>query len=455
MSEFPVVTEETLRRFDVAGPRYTSYPTAPEWSDEFGPDDYGRALAAAALRVDEPLSIYVHIPFCREMCTYCGCHVIVARSPQKMDRYLDVVDREIALVAGRLGARRTVSRVHLGGGTPTALDEAQLGRLAGALRGAFTVLPGAELAVEIDPVVTRRAQLEVLARAGWNRISMGVQDFDPGVQQAVNRVQTVEVTRAMIDGARELGYRSVNLDLIYGLPRQTPDSWRRTLEQIVALRPDRLALFSFAYVPSVKPHQKALETVSMPSPTGKLALFRLAHDLLTGAGYRWVGMDHFALPDDELARAAGERRLWRDFQGYTTLRAADTVALGVSGIGKIGGCYAQNVKTLPPHEALLAEGRLPIERGHWLTEDDQLRSDAITQIMCNFWVDLGPDAAGRWARELEALRAHERDGLVTLAGATVTLTPLGRVFVRNVAMVFDAYLGRGKSAQRPTFSRTV
>jgi oxygen-independent coproporphyrinogen III oxidase len=300
--------------------------------------------------------------------------------------------------------------------------------------------------------VTSEGQLALLSRLGFNRLSMGVQDFDPAVQEAVRRIQSVDDTRRMVDVARALGFRSVNFDLIYGLPRQTPASWQRTLARVTELRPDRVALFSFAYVPAVKPHQRRLQVADLPDAGGKLELFRIAHERLTGAGYRWIGMDHFALPDDELAQAQGERRLWRDFQGYTVERATDTVALGVSGISSVGGAYGQNVKSLARHAALVGEGQLPVERGCWLSDDDQRRRDIITQIMCNFWVDLGA-AAADFGPELERLRALESDGLVSVRGGEVTVTPLGRVFVRNVAMVFDAYLGRQR--ERPTFSRTV
>lgn len=452
---FPALTDDLLARLDIAAPRYTSYPTAPEWSDRFGSADLVAALERAAVDATSPLSIYVHIPFCKEMCTYCGCNVIVAKNREKGDKYLGHVAVELGRAAEHLGRRRTVSRLHLGGGTPTFLDEKQLARLWRHVTDELVVREDAEIAIEIDPVVTSEGQLRLLRQLGFNRLSMGVQDFEPEVQQAVQRIQSFDLTRGMVETARALGYASVNLDLIYGLPRQTPDSWRRTLERVVAIRPDRVAVFSFAFVPSVKPHQRKLDAGAMPAPPTKLELFRLAHDVLCGAGYRAIGMDHFALPEDELSIAQEERRLWRDFQGYTVHRAADTVAFGVSGISNVGGAFAQNVKTLPRYEAALAAGALPVERGHRLTADDVRRRDVITQLMCNFWIDLGPDGPREFAAELERLSPLERDGLCVVKGGEITLTALGRVFVRNVVMNFDAYLWRRGAAERPTFSRTV
>lgn len=454
---FPVVTQADLRRFDVPGPRYTSYPTVPEWSDAFGPADFARALEEAGrTRPNDPLSVYVHIPFCREMCAYCGCNVVVCKDSRKADRYLDALALEIGLVAERLGPRRRVSRLHLGGGTPTFLDERQLLRLFELLHGAFRFLPEAELAIEIDPVVTRREQLALLRGLGMNRLSMGVQDLDPDVQRAVHREQGVDLTRATLSDARELGYQSVNFDLIYGLPFQTPDSWRRTIEKVVAMRPDRVSVFSFAFVPDVKPHQRRLPVDHMPTGAAKLDLLRIAHDSLTGAGYRAIGMDHFALPDDELSLAQERNALGRDFQGYTVDRAPDTVAIGVTGISSIGGVYAQAVRSLGRHEASVTHGRLPTMRGHRLSEDDERRRGVITQLMCHFWVDLA-SARDAFAAELDDLRRLEGDGLCRVEVARVVLTPLGRVFVRNVAMVFDAYLRRRATsgAAAPTYSRTV
>jgi oxygen-independent coproporphyrinogen III oxidase len=451
MGTLPRIPEELVARLDVAGPRYTSYPTVPVWSETFGERQQGEALARAAREEGEPLSLYVHIPFCREMCSYCGCNVVVARDSRRAEPYLDALAREAALVGERLGRRRRVARLHFGGGTPTFLDEGQLERLWRALTSVFTIDAGAELAVEIDPVVTRRAQLALLAGFGFRRLSMGVQDFDPDVQAAVRRLQTVDETRAAVDEARALGYTSVNFDLIYGLPHQTPASWRRTLASVAALAPDRVAAFSFAFVPEVKPHQRRLASLPMARGADKLALFRIVHEELSGAGYRAIGMDHFALPGDELARAQERHALWRDFQGYTTRRANATVALGASAISDVGGAYAQNVRTLAEYARRVAAGRLPVEKGVRLDGEDLERRRIITELMCNFCTHLGEGAAQRFAPELAALEGLARDGLVEVAGERVAVTPLGRLFVRNVAMVFDEYLQAGAGR----YSRTV
>jgi oxygen-independent coproporphyrinogen-3 oxidase len=452
-AHFPQLSDEMTRRLDVAGPRYTSYPTVVEWGS-LGPHDAENALARAGAD-PAPLSLYVHIPFCREMCSYCGCHVIITKNRAKGDEYLALLRREAALVRRALGGRKAISRVHLGGGTPTFLDEEQLAELHAILADAFDILPDADLAVEVNPSVTRPTQLEVLARAGFRRISFGVQDLDEDVQRAVGRSQTEADTRAAVDFARSIGFRSVNLDLIYGLPRQTVASWRRTIARIADLAPDRISLFSFAYVPAVKPHQRRLAVAELPTGATKLELFRTGHDGLVDAGYCAIGMDHFALPDDELARALRDGRLWRDFQGYSAGRGgAGTIALGVSGIGDVGGAYVQNVKTLPRYAEALAEGRLPVERGWVRTPDDERRRAIIGDVMCNLRATLADDELDAFAPELDALRPLCDDGLCVVDGGRIDLTPLGRVFVRNVAMVFDAYRGR-TSARRPVFSRTV
>ena len=442
---------ELLRRLEIAAPRYTSYPTVPAWSDAFGPDDHERALAGVA--VDEPLSLYVHIPFCKELCSYCGCNVVITRDQGRVERYLTTLGRELAMTATRLGTRRTLTRIHFGGGTPTFLDEKQLAQLWSGITTHFTIAADAEVAIEIDPVVTRPEQLALLGGFGFNRISMGVQDFEPVVQRAVNRVQSVEETAAAIAHARAVGFRSVNLDLIYGLPHQTVESFARTMDTIVALAPDRVACFSFAYVPSVKPNQRRLPLAAIPTGFDKLALLEVAQDRLAAAGYRAIGMDHFALATDELARAQQTRTLWRDFQGYTTQRARATVAIGASAISDFGNAYAQNEHALGQYEAAIAAEQHATVKGIWLGDDDRRRRDVIVQLMCNGWVDLGSDGERYFARELEALDAALRDGLVASCGREILLTELGRTFVRNVAMVFDAYLARPDG--RRVFSATV
>ncbi len=450
-ARFPDLDAALVSRLDRPGPRYTSYPTVPVWSERFGAADHARALERAGHSA-EPLSLYVHIPFCQELCSYCGCNVVVSKSPQRLDAYVESVAREAQLVAARLGKRRRLARVHYGGGTPTSLDERQLERLWEGLTAAFSVDPDAELAVEVDPSVTRPSQLTALAGMGFHRLSVGVQDFDPRVQHAVARIQSFAETAAILGHARRVGFRSVNTDLIYGLPMQTEASWRRTLEQVLALSPDRLATFSFAFVPDVRPNQRRLPLADIPTGLARLALLRLSHEVLGAAGYRAIGLDHFARPTDELSIALEEGHLWRDFQGYTTRRAPETVALGSSGISDVGGAFVQSDKRVGAWTRAIEAGTLPTERGYWLTDDDRERRGIITDLMCNQRVDLGPGAEVRFGAELLRLRDQEREGLVTLAGPRVTVTPLGRVFLRNVAMVFDAHL---PNATRQQFSRTV
>ncbi|NTX33466.1 oxygen-independent coproporphyrinogen III oxidase [Myxococcus sp. CA033] len=449
----PRPTPELLSRYDVSGPRYTSYPTAPEWRQDFGPEALEARLRSAGTRDSaEPLSLYVHLPFCHSLCWYCGCNVVISRDTSAADRYLDHLVMELDLVTARLGARRSLSQIHWGGGTPTFLTEPQLARLWTELTRRFVPLPDAEVAIEVHPSVTTAGQLTLLRSLGFNRLSMGLQDFDPRVQEVTNRLQTPERTRALLEHARALGFTGVNFDLIYGLPYQEPEGWARTLETVLEMRPDRLAVYSFAFMPDVLKHQKRMPAEALPTAPVKLELFRSAYAAFVGAGYQAIGMDHFAVPEDELARALSERRLGRNFQGYTVKAASDVVALGSTGISDVGGAYAQNIRPLPAYYERVSRGRLATERGLLLTEDDRKRRAVITQLMCNAWVDLGEDGVRDFAPELERLRRFEEDGLVVRSGTQLELTALGRLFVRNVAMVFDARLAR---AERPRFSRTV
>ncbi|AEI68912.1 oxygen-independent coproporphyrinogen III oxidase [Corallococcus macrosporus] len=451
--EVPTPPEALLSRYDVSGPRYTSYPTAPEWRKDFGPEHLVARLEQAGARERvEPLSLYVHLPFCRSLCWYCGCNVVISRDRGAADQYLDHLELELDLVVQRLGSRRALSQIHWGGGTPTFLDERQLERLWTAITRRFRVAPDAEVAIEIHPAVTTPGQLTLLRSLGFNRVSMGLQDFDARVQEVTNRIQSPEQTRALLEHARRLGFKGVNFDLIYGLPHQDAKGWARTLDTVLSMRPDRLAVYSFAYMPDVLKHQRRMPADAIPSGRTKLELFRDAYAAFVSAGYRPIGMDHFAVPEDELARAQAERRLGRNFQGYTVKAASDVVALGSTGISDVDGAYAQNVRALPRYYERVSQGCLATERGLTLTADDQRRRAVITRLMCNFWVDLGPDGVDSFAPELQRLRAFEDDGLLTRTGSQLELTPMGRLFVRNVAMVFDAYLA---GAERPRFSRTV
>lgn len=450
MLQIPLPSDALLARYDVPGPRYTSYPTAPTWRPGFGPQEHEARLAQVA-NGEGPLSLYVHLPFCKSLCLYCGCNIVIAHEASAANRYLEHLIQELDLVAQRLGGRRTLSQLHWGGGTPTFLDCDQLERLHRAISDRFAFTEDAEQAIEIHPSVTTGAQLRTLRQLGFNRISLGLQDFDPLVQAATHRVQTPEQTRALLDEARTLGFSGINFDLIYGLPHQTPERWARTLEQVLAMRPDRLAAYSFAYMPEVLKHQKRLPAHALPSQEVKLGLFREVFRRFVGQGYLPIGMDHFALPEDALARAQARGTLGRNFQGYTVQRASDVVGCGASAISDLAGAYVQNVRNLPRYQSRIAEGHLASERGLHLSAEDRRRGEIIRALMCHFQVDLGADADA-FAPELERLAPLQEDGLVELEGSWVRLTELGRLFVRNVAMAFDAYLHPDAPRR---FSRTV
>ena len=455
MTSLPELTDEQIRRLDVPGPRYTSYPTAPEWTDELTPEKYLAKIGEAGQEdPSKPLSLYIHIPFCRELCTYCGCNVVIAKDDSRADPYIETVAKEMQLVAERLGPRRGLSQIHWGGGTPTFLNEKQLRFMWDRIRDLFVPQADAEIAIEVDPAITTKGQLDLLRSLGFNRLSMGVQDFDPDVQEAVNRIQGIEETHELLLHARSLGFSGINFDLIYGLPRQTTASWQRTLELVTSMRPDRMAVYSFAFIPDLRHHQRKIDADEVPKGPDKLNLFRQTYKVFTDAGYEAIGMDHFALPEDELSRAQKDRRLGRNFQGYTVKSATDVVAFGVTGISDIQGCYAQNVRPLKLYYDAINAGRLATERGILLTDEDRVRRGLITQIMCNFWVDLA-DFGGveQFAPEMARLSELQDQGLVILHGSQVEVTPLGRLFVRVVAMAFDTYLRRRPGP--PTFSRTV
>ena len=459
------VTPELLARYDRPGPRYTSYPTAVEFNAGVDEAAYIRSLALANERTDDPLSVYVHLPFCEERCAYCGCNVVITRHRDVANEYLDYLEREIDLLAEHLPARRTVSQLHWGGGTPTYYTAEQLERVFARLAKHFTFTADAEIGVEIDPRVTSFDQLETLNRLGFNRLSMGVQDFAPEVQEAVNRIQSYEDTAALLTHARGLGFRSINIDLIYGLPHQTIEGFSRTMEQVLTLRPERVAVYSFAFVPWMKAHMKHLADESLPGPDLKVALFGLARRAFLDAGYRQIGMDHFAVPEDELGRAIEHRALHRNFMGYTVQSARDMVALGVSGIGDVQNTFVQNTKKLNEYYAGLTAGRFPIERGYALDRDDEIRRHVITALMCNGYLTIA-DVEERFGisfddyfaselAELTAADSPQADGLISVTPAALEVTPLGQLFVRNICMVFDRYLRARTGGATPVFSRTV
>jgi oxygen-independent coproporphyrinogen-3 oxidase len=450
-------------RYDRPGPRYTSYPTALEFDPRFTEGDYREQLAAADEQAEAPLSVYAHLPFCEQRCLFCGCNVIITTHRDVAADYLDHLLLEVDLLARSLPRRRAVSQMHWGGGTPTYYPAEDLEKLYRAWTERFTLTAEAEIGIEVDPRVTTPEQVARLSRLGFNRLSMGVQDFSPLVQEAVHRIQSFEQTRDLVRCARAEGFGSINLDLIYGLPYQTVEDFRRTLGSVLEIRPDRVAVYSFAYVPWIKAHMKHLPEEALPDAALKLRLLELTIEAFDGAGYRRIGMDHYALPHDELARAQDGRTLHRNFMGYTVQSARDLVAVGVSGIGDLQGAYVQNGKKLPEYFATLQEGRFPVERGYKLDADDLIRRHVITELMCNFHLDLA-SVEQRFAIAFERYFASElteltgpdspaSDGLIAVSPRAIEVTPLGRLFVRNLCMVFDRHLRARNGA--PAFSRTV
>jgi len=455
------VTAELLAKYDRPGPRYTSYPTAVEFHDGFTADDYEGKLAEAAKAEGEALSLYLHLPFCHERCTFCGCNVIITRKHEPSDRYLHLLHREIEMVAERLGDRRDVVQYHWGGGTPTYQSIEEMQTLQQVVNRHFDFLPSAEVAIEVDPRVTTDEQLTALRDLGFNRLSMGVQDFRPEVQEAINRNQTLDETERLFDTARNLGYESINIDLVYGLPLQAVDTFRETLREVIRLRPDRVACYSFAHIPWIRGNQRRIRPEDLPEAEVKLQLFGTAMEEFLSDGYEQIGMDHFALPEDELAVAARNRTLHRNFMGYTVKPATDMIGLGVSSIGDLRGAYAQNTKKLSAYQRAIEGGTLPIERGVELSTDDLIRRDVITRLMCNFHLDRRAierrwniDFAEYFSAELPALAEPVDHGFVTMTDDTIEVVGAGRLFIRNVCMIFVAYLA-AKTGSRPMFSRTV
>jgi oxygen-independent coproporphyrinogen-3 oxidase len=454
------VPHELLSRYDQPGPRYTSYPTAPVWSSEFGPEDHRDSLVRANEQDGAGMSLYVHLPFCRSMCFYCGCSVIISRDPKSGDRYVEEVLKEAALARTILSANRPVVQHHWGGGTPTFLQPEQIERLFRGLLSIYPHTDDAEISIEVDPRVTTVRQLEVLRECGFNRISMGVQDFDAEVQEAINRIQPYELTRDLVVASRELGFASVNLDMVYGLPHQTPKKFAASIEQVLSLRPDRLACYGYAHVPWLKKHQEVISVEDLPRGADKLDLYLLSLNAFQDAGYEAIGMDHFALPEDGLVKAANAGQLHRNFMGYATHKAEDMLSFGVTSISEIAGAFAQNVKQLNQYREHLNAGRLPVERGMRRSSEDEQRRAIILDLMCRFRLDYADHGGAesfceRYQTALQALAPFEQDGLIELDAKGIRVTPLGRLFVRNVAMPFDAYLEQLRSAKKPMFSRTV
>ena len=449
-----------LDKLDVAGPRYTSYPTAPEWTERFGPREMAETLDQSNQGSPAPLSLYMHLPFCERLCLFCGCNVVIDRKRSMGAPYLERLKGEIDRVARRLDPARPVVQFHWGGGTPTYFPPAELEDLFEHTRSRFRFDPEAEIGVEVDPRVTTPEHVRTLRRLGFNRLSMGVQDFESIVQQTVRRIQPYAATKDLLDLGRAEGFQSVNADLIYGLPHQSVDSFARTLELVIAMNPDRVAMYSYAHVPWLKKQQGSFARF-VPKGREKFRLFALGLERFTRAGYRFIGFDHFARPGDELSLAQDDRTLTRNFQGYSTRAGADLVGFGVTAISGVGRTYAQNFRDLASYERRLDAGELATMRGMRLDEDDVIRRDVITRILCHCRLrksdiegEHGIDFDRYFAAELERLGELERDGLVRLAADEIAVTLLGRLFLRVVGMVFDVYLRRRESTQ-PLYSKTV
>ncbi|MFA5082598.1 MAG: oxygen-independent coproporphyrinogen III oxidase [Hydrogenophilaceae bacterium] len=449
-----------LEKYSKPGPRYTSYPTAPYFHTEFTEADW-RAELTASQDPERGLSLYFHIPFCDTLCYYCGCNMVATGDYNKAYQYLDYLDKEMAQFAALTDPARRVKQLHFGGGTPTFLRPQDIRRLMGMIRNRFTIADDAEMGCEADPRELTREHLAALRETGFNRLSIGVQDLDDRVQKSVNRVQPEGMIKEVYGWARDLGFASINMDLIVGLPHQTVDSFARTLDKVVAWSPDRLAVFAYAHVPWMKKHQKLIHEKDLPNFATRLDLQQLIHDRLGAAGYVNIGLDHFAKADDEIVKAQNSKTLWRNFQGYTTHKDCDIYAFGVSSISQTPDTYVQNDKNLKSYQERVGEGHLPVERGLRLTRDDQIRRDAITKVMCDLELDKagfsaawGIDFDSYFAEALVDLQPLAEDGLVRIDARYVAVTELGRLFLRNIAMCFDAYLKQA-SESGPRYSRTA
>ena len=454
------VGEEFLARYNRPGPRYTSFPTAPVWNDSFGPDDLEQVHSEAD-RAKTPVSLYMHIPFCESLCLFCACNVIIQKDKRVAPPYLDVLKRELQRVGRSVSRERPVVQFHWGGGTPTYLTPQQIEELFSFTREQFTFAPDAEIGIEVDPRVTSRAHLETLRRMGFNRLSMGIQDFHADVQKAINRIQPFELTRDLLQAARELGFDSINVDLIYGLPYQSPERFAHTVDQILELTPDRVALFSYAHVPWLKKQQGSF-AAHLPEGMEKFEIFRTGMLKFLEAGYLYIGMDHFAKPGDELAISQKKRTLHRNFQGYTTKAGADLYGMGVTAISGIQNAYAQNHRDLPSWEKAVADRGIATMRGYRLSADDRLRRAVISRLLCHTVVikdeishEFGVDFDQYFAEELRRLEPSRQDGLVLLERGEIRTTWLGRIFIRNLAMVFDPYLEKQQLDAKPLFSKTL
>ncbi|MBI3571244.1 MAG: oxygen-independent coproporphyrinogen III oxidase [Gammaproteobacteria bacterium] len=445
-----VFDAELLRRYDKSGPRYTSYPTAVQFHAGFTETDYrAQANRTNVVTPARPLSLYFHLPFCDTVCFYCACNKVVTKDRKRASPYLGRLHREMALQAELFDRSRTVEQLHWGGGTPTFISHEEMRELMEVTREHFRLRDDdkGEYGIEVDPREIRPETLAVLRHLGFNRLSMGVQDFEPAVQKAVNRIQSEAETFAVLKEARALGFRSINMDLIYGLPHQTVESFGRTLEKIIAAGPDRLSVFNYAHLPEMFKPQRRISAADLPSPQEKLNILQLTIERLTQAGYVYIGMDHFARPDDELAVAQRNGTLYRNFQGYSTHAECDLIGMGITAIGMVGDCYSQNRKTLEEYYSAIDSGHLPVMRGIVLNDDDKLRREIITQLICHFTLDFnvverrhGIRFADYFTAELADLRVMQQDGLLDMDATTIRIQPAGKLLIRNICMVFDRYL---------------
>lgn len=459
--------QELIKRYDIAGPRYTSYPTAVQFHENFGEEEY-RNFALLSNKGDQlnPLSLYFHIPFCDTVCFYCGCNKIVTKDRQKATPYLEHLYQEIAIQGELFDSSRPVTQLHWGGGTPTFLSDNQIVELMQKTGEHFALLDNdeGEYSIEIDPREANADKVRLLRKAGFNRMSLGVQDFDAKVQKAVNRIQTEKETMEVMDAARDVGFRSISLDLIYGLPFQTVKSFECTLEKVIAAAPERLSIFNYAHLPEIFKPQRRINEEDLPSPAEKLDILKHTIEQLTAAGYIYIGMDHFARPDDELAIAQRNRTLYRNFQGYSTHADCDLVAMGVTSISMVGNSYSQNAKSSDDYYSLLDQGRLPVFRGVELDADDVLRRDVINKLMCHFVLDTGGIEdqyniifQDYFSQELKELEVMESDGLLESDGSRIQIKPAGRLLIRNICMVFDRYLREQdlRNQGKKRFSRVI
>ncbi|MFA7280216.1 MAG: oxygen-independent coproporphyrinogen III oxidase [Sterolibacterium sp.] len=452
---------QLIRRFDVNGPRYTSYPTADRFVEAFDAEDYCMWLGRRTIGgISRPLSLYFHIPFCNTICYYCACNKIITKDHGRSAKYLKYLGKELAMQSAALEGSHDVVQLHWGGGTPTFLSKDEMRRLMDMTRQHFRLVPNGEYSIEVDPRKVDAETVALLGELGFNRMSVGVQDFDPVVQLAVNRIQSLDETRLVIEAARANGFKSVSVDLIYGLPKQNVISFNRTLEEVIRLSPDRLSIYNYAHLPGLAKPQRRINESELPTPDAKLQILQLAIRRLTDAGYVFIGMDHFAKPDDELAVAQRQGRLHRNFQGYSTHAEADLMAFGVSSISKVGPTYCQNVKTLDEYYDSLDRGILPVVRGIELVADDLLRRSIIQALMCHFVLSIESieiahliDFASYFAPELAALREMEQAGLLKIDRQWISVEPSGRMLVRNIAMVFDRYLRTDR--ERTRYSKVI